>query len=157
MLIQDINCIHFGTAALTQDWVLIQEWALAWDTIYLFDDLSRLQYYDITLAFCKNNCAETGSSGCITCKTGYISEPECCECDTTGNATHAFYKTPSEECKRKCNTFLTIDLDYNTIVTLLQLSARITVLKLVAVGVLDAGLDLSLCLNVVGVETVLKK
>ena len=35
-----------------------------------------------------------------SCKEGTSGE-DCCECDTTGNKTHAFYKTPGGECKRK--------------------------------------------------------
>ena len=35
-----------------------------------------------------------------TCAEGAL-EPDCCECDTTGNATHAFYKNENDECIRK--------------------------------------------------------
>ena len=55
----------------------------------------------ITVAFCKLNCAVRGDNGCDTCKAGYVDEPECCDCDTQGNSTHAYYRTDSDECKRK--------------------------------------------------------
>ena len=54
------------------------------------------------IAFCRRNCRSfiPRGSGCATCNPGYISPPECCDCDTVGNATHAFYKTPTNECLR---------------------------------------------------------
>ena len=45
-----------------------------------FISMIDLDYNTITLAFCKNNCAETGSSGCIRCRTGFAAVPECCRC-----------------------------------------------------------------------------
>ena len=45
-----------------------------------------------------------------TCAEGAL-EPDCCECDTTGNETHAFYKTPSGECKREYTMYIAIYLD----------------------------------------------
>ena len=59
------------------------------------------------LAFCKQNCAETGERGCDSCKIGYVSEPECCDCDTIGNETHAFYRTTDGKCLCKSYLFLT--------------------------------------------------
>ena len=53
------------------------------------------------LAFCKQNCVVIGERGCDECNVGYVDKPECCDCDTTGNATHAFYRTTTGECKRK--------------------------------------------------------
>ena len=53
------------------------------------------------VAFCKQNCAVRGDRGCDSCQVGYISEPKCCNCDTIGNETHAFYKTPDGKCLRK--------------------------------------------------------
>ena len=50
---------------------------------------------NITYTECSVNLNPDGS-----CKEGALPE-DCCECDTTGNATHAFYKTQSGECKRK--------------------------------------------------------
>ena len=35
-----------------------------------------------------------------TCAEGAL-EPDCCECNTTGNATHAFYKNKDDKCIRK--------------------------------------------------------
>ena len=32
-------------------------------------------------AFCKKNCAKIGDMGCDTCKPGFITEPECCQCE----------------------------------------------------------------------------
>ena len=32
-------------------------------------------------AFCKNNCATRGNSGCLACKPGFITAPECCQCE----------------------------------------------------------------------------
>ena len=55
----------------------------------------------IYIAFCKSNCAAIGNNGCDRCDVGYVAEPECCDCDTTGNDTHAFYKTSTGECKRE--------------------------------------------------------
>lgn len=46
---------------------------------------------------CNINLADDG----IGCKEGSLLL-DCCECDTEGNETHAFYKTKSGECKRKC-------------------------------------------------------
>ena len=38
-------------------------------------------YNNLAIAFCKSNCAVIGSSGCTTCKTGFMREPECCQCE----------------------------------------------------------------------------
>ena len=56
---------------------------------------------NIYTAFCKNHCESIGDHGCNTCTHGYVTEPECCVCDTIGNDTHAFYKTTNDECERK--------------------------------------------------------
>ena len=53
------------------------------------------------IAFCKQNCAVIGERGCDSCKVGYVSAPVCCDCDTIGNETHAFYRTPDGKCLRK--------------------------------------------------------
>ena len=37
-----------------------------------------------SIAFCKSNCAVIGSSGCTTCKDGFMREPDCCECVLPG-------------------------------------------------------------------------
>ena len=39
-----------------------------------------------------------------TCAEGAL-EPDCCECDTIGNATHAFYKNENDECIRKHSNY----------------------------------------------------
>ena len=62
--------------------------------------------YVIIVAFCKLNCAVRGDSGCDTCKDGYVDEPECCDCDTEGNSTHAYYRTDTGECKRKLHILI---------------------------------------------------
>ena len=55
----------------------------------------------LSVAFCKQNCAVRGERGCDRCQVGYVSEPECCDCDTTGNETHAFYRAADGRCLRK--------------------------------------------------------
>ena len=47
-------------------------------------------------------CAEciTNQKANGTCQEGAL-EPDCCECDTIGNATHAFYKTRCGDCLRE--------------------------------------------------------
>ena len=55
----------------------------------------------LSVAFCKLNCDERGEKGCDSCIVGYVSVPECCDCDTIGNETHAFYRTPDGKCLRK--------------------------------------------------------
>ena len=35
----------------------------------------------IIAAFCHNNCASSVGFGCDTCKTGFMSPPECCQCE----------------------------------------------------------------------------
>ena len=50
---------------------------------------------DIMYIECEANLKPDG-----TCAEGTL-EPDCCECDTTGNATHAFYKNENDECLRK--------------------------------------------------------
>jgi hypothetical protein len=52
-----------------------------------------LSYYYIIE--CRTNLKPDG-----TCAEGALA-PDCCECDTTGNATHAFYKNENDECIRK--------------------------------------------------------
>ena len=42
-----------------------------------------------------------GDRGCTVCNVGYVSEPECCDCDTIGNESHAFYRTSDGRCLRK--------------------------------------------------------
>ena len=42
-----------------------------------------------------------GERGCVLCKVGYVSEPECCDCDIIGNETHAFYRAADGRCLRK--------------------------------------------------------
>ena len=93
-----------------------------------------------------------------TCAEGALA-PDCCECDTTGNATHAFYKTPSGECKRECwlKSVTTKDLYHSSYTELLQLSARTTVLQMLVLDVVHVRLDLCLHLSVVSVNLVVKK
>jgi hypothetical protein len=38
-------------------------------------------YLTFLAAFCQSNCAVIGTSGCTTCKSGFITEPECCQCE----------------------------------------------------------------------------
>ena len=38
-------------------------------------------YISLHVAFCKKNCASIGDMGCDTCKPGFITEPECCQCE----------------------------------------------------------------------------
>ena len=40
-----------------------------------------MNYNNNSVAFCKLNCAVIGSSGCTTCKDGFMREPECCQCE----------------------------------------------------------------------------
>ena len=46
------------------------------------------------VAYCKLNCLETGDMGCVSCKEGYITAPECCSCDV------GFEETEDGECQR---------------------------------------------------------
>jgi hypothetical protein len=67
----------------------------------------------IILAFCKNNCAVTGSSGCSTCKTGFITEPECCRKFIFKEVAiivifRAFIE-PTDDCDQPQNLFFYID------------------------------------------------
>ena len=71
----------------------------------------------IILAFCKNNCAVTGSSGCTTCKTGFITEPECCRKFYTHAERYRLLKyhfllmhaEPTDDCDQPQNIFFFID------------------------------------------------
>ena len=55
--------------------------------------------------FCPENCLEFRQrqvGGCLTCREGWVTEPECCLCDQVGNETHAFYRSEDgQQCLRK--------------------------------------------------------
>ena len=119
-------------------------------------------FYLCIIAFCRDNCLLlrlNNLGGCLTCLAGFTGAPECCECDTTGNATYAFYKTPNGECKRECLAQMTAkDLYHDSSYTeLLQLSARTTVLQVLVLDVIHVRLGLCLHLSVASVSLVVKK
>ena len=67
-----------------------------------------------------------------TCAEGAL-EPDCCECDTTGNATHAFYKNENDECIRKSLTSVLEDTSNE--VALYQLNVAFCQSNCAAIGV----------------------
>ena len=51
-------------------------------TFLIHNHVPQLNYNNNSVAFCKLNCAVIGSSGCTTCKDGFMREPECCRCES---------------------------------------------------------------------------
>ena len=52
-------------------------------------------FFMIIVIECDGNFDASGN-----CKEGYLA-PDCCNCDPTGNDTHAFYEDDNGQCIRK--------------------------------------------------------